>query len=126
VFTARLEGEVCTIVSSGLCQTLGRVRTNNEDQSASWKELNLFILSDGDGRRGAREVARAMAVDVINKVANREGRMPARTVRMKPATNQLPNSAPLKSAVAQQISDFQAAQKNHEQRGMGATMTALC
>jgi len=113
------------IVSSGLSD-VGRVRTNNEDSFRIVEALNLFILSDGMGGEAHGEVASAMAVDVINKVCESEKEDSGATVLDEAQANISSQTRRLKGAVAQaNFQIFQAAQKNPEQRGMGATITAL-
>jgi PPM family protein phosphatase len=125
VFTARLEGEAVQIVSSGLSD-VGRVRTNNEDSFRIVEALNLFILSDGMGGEAHGEVASAMAVDVINKYCESEKEDSGATVLDEVPTNISSRTRRLKNAVAQaNFQIFQSAQKNPEQRGMGATITTL-
>jgi protein phosphatase len=125
VFTARVEGEAVQIVSSGLSD-VGRVRTNNEDSFRIVEALNLFILSDGMGGEAHGEVASAMAVDVINRCCESEKEDSGATVLDEAPANISSQTRRLKSAVAQaNFQIFQAAQKNPDQRGMGATITAL-
>jgi PPM family protein phosphatase len=126
VFTAGLEGEAVQIVSSGLSD-VGRVRTNNEDSFRIVEALNLFILSDGMGGEAHGEVASAMAVDVINRYCESDKEDSGATVLDEaPSSNISSRTRRLKGAVAQaNFQIFQAAQKNPEQRGMGATITAL-
>jgi PPM family protein phosphatase len=125
VFTARLEGEAVQIVSSGLSD-VGRVRTNNEDSFRIVEPLNLFILSDGMGGEAHGEVASAMAVDVINKYCEAEREDSGATVLDEVPANISSQTRRLKNAVAKaNFQIFQSAQKNPEQRGMGATITAL-
>jgi protein phosphatase len=125
VFTARLEGEAVQIVSSGLSD-VGRVRTNNEDSFRIVEALNLFILSDGMGGEAHGEVASAMAVDVINKYCESEKEDSGATVLDEAPANISSQTRRLKGAVAKaNFQIFQAAQKNPEQRGMGATITCL-
>jgi serine/threonine protein phosphatase PrpC len=125
VFTARLEGEAVQIVSSG-SSDVGRVRTNNEDSFRIVEALNLFILSDGMGGEAHGEVASAMAVDVINKYCESEKEDSGATVLEEVPANINSQTRKLKNAVAQaNFQIFQSAQKNPEQRGMGATITAL-
>jgi serine/threonine protein phosphatase PrpC len=125
VFTGRLEGEAVQIVSSGLSD-VGRVRTNNEDSFRIVEALNLFILSDGMGGEAHGEVASAMAVDIINKYCESEREDSGATVLDETPTNFSSQTRRLKNAVAQaNFQIFQAAQKNPEQRGMGATITTL-
>jgi protein phosphatase len=125
VFTARLEGEAVQIVSSGLSD-VGRVRTNNEDSFRIVEALNLYILSDGMGGEAHGEVASAMAVDVINKYCETEKEDSGATVLDEVPATISSQTRRLKNAVAQaNFQIFQSAQKNPEQRGMGATITAL-
>ena len=113
------------IVSSGLSD-VGRVRTNNEDSFRIVEALNLFILSDGMGGEAHGEVASAMAVDIINKYCESEREDSGATVLDEAPTNLGSQTRRLKNAVTQaNFQIFQAAQKNSEQRGMGATITAL-
>jgi len=125
VFTARLEGEAVQIVSSGLSD-VGRVRTNNEDSFRIVEPLNLFILSDGMGGEAHGEVASAMAVDIINKFCEAEKEDSGATVLDEAPANVSSQTRRLKNAVAKaNFQIYQAAQKNPEQRGMGATITTL-
>jgi serine/threonine protein phosphatase PrpC len=125
VLTGRLEGEAVQIVSSGLSD-VGRLRTNNEDSFRIVEPLNLFILSDGMGGEAHGEVASAMAVDVINKYCESEKEDSGATVLEETSTNLSSRTHRLKNAVNQaNFQIYQAAQKNPEQRGMGATITAL-
>ena len=113
------------IVSSGLTD-VGRVRTNNEDSFRIVEALNLFILSDGMGGEAHGEVASAMAVDAINKYCEAEKEDSGATVLDDVPANFSSRTRWLKNAVAQaNFQIFQSAQKNPEQRGMGATITAL-
>ena len=125
MFTEGLEGEAVQIVSSGLSD-VGRVRTNNEDSFRIVEALKLFILSDGMGGEAHGEVASAMAVDVINKYCESEKEDSGATVLNEVPSNISSQTRRLKQAVAQaNFQIFQSAQKNPEQRGMGATITAL-
>ena len=113
------------IVSSGLSD-VGRVRTNNEDSFRIVEALNLFILSDGMGGEAHGEVASAMAVDVIDKFCESEKQDSGATVLDEVPSNISSQTRRLKQAVAQaNFQIFQSAQKNPEQRGMGARITAL-
>jgi protein phosphatase len=124
VFTGRLEGEAVQIVSSGLSD-VGRVRTNNEDSFRIVEALNLFILSDGMGGEAHGEVASAMAVDIIKKYCESETDDSGATVLDETPSKLNAQTRRLKHAVTQaNFQIFQAAQKNPQQRGMGATITA--
>ena len=113
------------IVSSGLSD-VGRVRTNNEDSFRIVEALNLFILSDGMGGEAHGEVASAMAVDVVNKYCESGKEDSGATVLDEAPSNFSSRTRRLKNAVTQaNFQIFQSAQQNPEQRGMGATITAL-
>ena len=113
------------IVSSG-SSDVGRVRTNNEDSFRIVEALNLFILSDGMGGEAHGEVASAMAVDAVNKYCETEKEDSGATVLDEVPANISSQTRRLRQAVAQaNFQIFQSAQKNPEQRGMGATITAL-
>jgi serine/threonine protein phosphatase PrpC len=123
LFTGRLEGEAVQIVSSGLSD-VGRVRTNNEDSFRIVEALELFILSDGMGGEAHGEVASAMAVEAIQKYCEAEKEDSGVTVLEAMPENWTTQTRRLRNAVRQanhQI--YQSAQKNSEQRGMGATVT---
>src|SRR5215469_7259515 len=123
VLTGRLEGEAVQIVSSGLSD-VGRVRTNNEDSFRIVEALNLFILSDGMGGEAHGEVASAMAVDVISAYCAGEKEDSGATILEEAPENWNSQTRKLRNAVAQaNFQIFQAAQKNPEQHGMGATIT---
>ena len=113
------------IVSSGLSD-VGRVRTNNEDAFQIVEALNLFILSDGMGGEAHGEVASAMAVDVVSKYcADPKEDSGGVTVLDETGENWSSQTRRLRNAVVQaNFQIYQAAQKNPEQRGMGATITA--
>ena len=112
------------IVSSGLSD-VGRVRTNNEDSFRIEEALNLYILSDGMGGEAHGEVASAMAVDVISKYCAGEKEDSGATILDEVPENWSAQTRRLRNAVMQaNFQIFQAAQKNPEQRGMGATITA--
>jgi serine/threonine protein phosphatase PrpC len=124
VFTGRLEGEAVQIVSNGLSD-VGRVRTNNEDSFRIEEALNLFILSDGMGGEAHGEVASAMAVDVVSKYCASEKEDTGVTVLDEQPESWSARTRRLRNAVVQaNFQIYQAAQKNPEQRGMGATITA--
>jgi len=124
VFAGRLEGEAVQIVSNGLSD-VGRVRTNNEDSFRIVEPLELFILSDGMGGEAHGEVASAMAVDVVHKYCQSEREDSGVTVLDVAPENWSAQTRRLRNAVAQaNFQIYQAAQKNPEQRGMGATITA--
>jgi serine/threonine protein phosphatase PrpC len=126
VLAEKLEGEAVQIVSSGLTD-VGRVRTNNEDSFRIVDKLHLFLLSDGMGGEAHGEVASAMAVDVIEKYCESDKDDSNATVLdSSGAENWSSATRKLRTAVAQaNFQIYQSAQKNAEQRGMGATLTAV-
>lgn len=119
-----LEGEVVEIVSGGVTD-VGRVRTNNEDSFRILEPQNLFILSDGMGGEAHGEVASALAVETIANYC-----LDAKEdsdVTLAGVTPQAVSSATrrLQNAVNQaNFRIYESAQKNADQRGMGATLTA--
>ena len=127
VLTKSLEGDVVQIVSGGVSD-VGRVRTNNEDSFRISEPMNLFILSDGMGGEAHGEVASAMAVETVEKFcSNPEERKEDSGVTLHGAASDtwLPQTKTLQNAVFQaNYLIYQSAQKNKEQRGMGATLTA--
>jgi serine/threonine protein phosphatase PrpC len=125
VFTGRLEGEAVQIVSCGL-SNVGRVRTNNEDSFRIAEPLNLFILSDGMGGEAHGEVASAMAVEIIEKYCSTDKEDSGATVMDAAPANLSSQTRRLKNAVTHaNFQIYQSAQKNAEQRGMGATVTVV-
>jgi PPM family protein phosphatase len=125
VLAESLRGEAVQIVSSGLTD-VGRVRTNNEDSFRILEPMNLFILSDGMGGEAHGEVASAMAVDTITEYCSKEKEDSGATLAGEAPDNFCEKTRRLQKAVAQaNFRIYQSAQKNPEQRGMGATVTAL-
>jgi protein phosphatase len=122
-----LEGEAVQIVSGGVSD-MGRVRTNNEDSFRIVENLGLFILSDGMGGEAHGEVASLMAVETIAKYCSGPGEPitdSGVTLHGAAQENWSPETKRLQNAVYQaNFNIFQSAQKNAEQRGMGATLTA--
>jgi serine/threonine protein phosphatase PrpC len=112
------------IVSGGVT-SVGRVRANNEDCFRIVEELNLFVLSDGMGGEAHGEIASALAVETVVKHCLETESDPAMTVfgdmpaKWSEKTRRLSSSVHLANK-----SIFDAAQKNPEQHGMGATLTA--
>ncbi len=113
------------IVSGGVTD-LGRVRTNNEDCYKIVEPLHLFVLSDGMGGEAHGEVASAMAVETVVKhcldidtnsaaeiIGDTEPNWSARTKRLSSSVH-LANT-----------NIFNSSEKNLEQHGMGATLTAV-
>jgi serine/threonine protein phosphatase PrpC len=126
VLAKSLEGDVVQIVSGGVSD-VGRVRTNNEDSFRIVAPLNLFILSDGMGGEAHGEIASSMAVETVEQCCNpSEGSKEdsAATLPGIPVDNWSPQTKLLQNAVFQaNYNIYQSAQRNPEQRGMGATLT---
>jgi protein phosphatase len=118
-------GASVQIVSGGVT-SVGRVRANNEDSFRIVEDLNLFVLSDGMGGEAHGEVASALAVETVVKHCQETESDPAMTVFGDMPAKWSEKTRRLSSAVhlANQ-SIFDSAQKNPEQHGMGATITAM-
>jgi PPM family protein phosphatase len=116
-------------IASGGVTNVGRVRANNEDCFRIVEPLNLFVLSDGMGGEAHGEIASALAVETIVKhcmapAAPEDkdatvvfGDMPA---AWSEKTRRLSNAVHLANKAI-----HESAQKNPEQHGMGATVTAI-
>ena len=113
------------IASSGLTD-VGRVRTNNEDSFRIVEPLSLFILSDGMGGEAHGEIASAMAVETISEYLAEPKQDSGETLHGEASDNFSLKTKRLKSAVhLANVKIYQSAQKNPEQRGMGATLTVV-
>jgi len=124
VFTESLEGAAVQIASDGLTD-VGRVRTNNEDSFRILEALHLFVLSDGMGGEAHGEVASSMAVESIVNYCAEAKDDSGMTLDGAPGEHWAEKTKRLQSAVFLANSRiYQSAQKNPEQRGMGATLTA--
>ena len=124
VFTESLEGAAVQIVSDGLTD-VGRVRANNEDSFRILDPLHLFVLSDGMGGEAHGEIASSMAVETIANYCAEDKEDSNATLIGAPSDNWAAKTKRLQNAVHLANSKiFQSAQKNPEQRGMGATVTA--
>jgi PPM family protein phosphatase len=112
------------IVSGGVTD-VGRVRTNNEDCFRIVAPLHLFVLSDGMGGEAHGEVAAALAVETVVKHCEEALDNPAVTLfgqqqaAWSEKTKRLSSAAHLANTKI-----FTSAQRNAEQQGMGATLTA--
>ena len=112
------------IVSGGVTN-VGRVRTNNEDSFRIVESMNLYILSDGMGGEAHGEIASAMAVETVAKHCAETEVDPAMTIFADMPSAWSEKTRRLSSAVHLANKNiFDSAQKNTEQRGMGATITA--
>jgi serine/threonine protein phosphatase PrpC len=119
-----LEGVLVQIVSGGVTD-VGRVRTNNEDSFRILDPFHLFVLSDGMGGEAHGEVASSLAVDTIVNYCTQAKDDAGLTLVADSSDNWSEKTRLLQNAVrAANLSIFESAQKNSEQRGMGATVTA--
>jgi serine/threonine protein phosphatase PrpC len=117
---------VCVRIESGGCSDVGRVRTNNEDSFRIVAPLNLFILSDGMGGEAHGEVASAMAVDAVATHCLEAENSPTKPPSTATSAGLAPKTQLLASAVRlANRTIHNAAEKHAEQRGMGATLTAV-
>jgi PPM family protein phosphatase len=124
VLAKSVEGDVVEIVSGGVTD-VGRVRTNNEDSFRILEPLNLFILSDGMGGEAHGEVASALAVETIADYCAQPKEDSGVTLPGVAPDNWSADTKRLQNAVSQaNFKIYDSAQKNPEQRGMGATLTA--
>jgi serine/threonine protein phosphatase PrpC len=126
LLTKGVEGDVVQIVSGGVSD-VGRVRTNNEDSFRILDNLGLFILSDGMGGEAHGEVASSLAVETIVKYCEAPPKEDS-GVTLTGTTSATWNEKTkvLQSAVHQaNFKIFESAQKNPDQRGMGATLTTV-
>ena len=112
-------------IASGGLTDVGRVRTNNEDSFRIVEALHLFVLSDGMGGEAHGEIASSMAVETIVNYCTEAKDDPSVTLSSSPGGQWAEKTKRLQSAVCLANSKiYQSAQKNPEQRGMGATLTA--
>jgi PPM family protein phosphatase len=112
------------IVSGGVTD-VGRVRTNNEDCFRIVAPLHLFVLSDGMGGEAHGEVAAALAVETVVKHCEEALDNPAVTLFGEQQATWSEKTKRLSSAAhLANTKIFASAQKNAEQQGMGATLTA--
>jgi len=112
------------IVSGGVTD-VGRVRTNNEDSYRILDPLCLFVLSDGMGGEAHGEVASSLAVDAIVNYCSKAKADSGTTNISDSPLNWADKTKLLQNAVrAANLSIYDSAQTNSEQRGMGATVTA--
>jgi protein phosphatase len=119
-----MEGAAVQIVSDGLTD-VGRVRSNNEDSFRILESLHLFVISDGMGGEAHGEIASSMAVETIVDYCSEAKDDSGITLAGAPGDHWAEKTKRLQSAVYLANSKiYQSAQKNPEQRGMGATLTA--
>lgn len=102
----------------------GRVRENNEDSFRVAPELNLFVLSDGMGGQASGEVASRIATEtVVHYCREAEHTSSAPTERL-PGLSETSNRLAAAVRVANSAI-CEAAEKNPQYRGMGATVVAV-
>jgi protein phosphatase len=119
-----MEGAAVQIASDGLTD-VGRVRTNNEDSFRILESLHLFVISDGMGGEAHGEVASSLAVETIVNYCTEAKDDSGITLSEAPGDHWAEKTKRLQSAVHLANSRiYESAQKNPEQRGMGATLTA--
>ena len=124
VFTESLKGAAVQIASDGLTD-VGRVRTNNEDSFRILEALHLFVLSDGMGGEAHGEVASSMAVESIVNYCAEATDDSGMILDGAAGEHWAEKTKRLQSAMYLANSRiYESAQKNPEQRGMGATLTA--
>jgi serine/threonine protein phosphatase PrpC len=112
-------------IASGGVTNVGRVRTNNEDSFQIVAPLGLFVLSDGMGGEAHGEVASALAVETVVKYCSGPEDTEATMIFSDTPATWTEKTKRLTNAVhLANKSIFDSAQKNQEQRGMGATITA--
>lgn len=103
----------------------GRIRENNEDSFRALPDLNLFVLSDGMGGQASGEIASRIAAETIaehcrEREGSSSGDSRARMDGLTEASRVLANAV---RRANEAIRD--AARKNPEWRGMGATAVAV-
>lgn len=113
-------------ITSGGVTDVGRVRTNNEDCYKIVEPLNLFVLSDGMGGEAHGEIASALAVQTVVKHCLDVEANPAAKVVGVVQPNWTARTKRLSTAVhLANRNIFKSAEENPDQRGMGATLTAV-
>ena len=113
-------------IASGGVTDVGRVRSNNEDCFKIVEPLQLFVLSDGMGGEAHGEIASAMAVETVVKHCLDFEANPAAKVVGAVEPNWSARTKRLSTAVhLANRNIFKSAEANDEQRGMGATLTAV-
>ena len=113
-------------IASGGVTDVGRVRTNNEDCYKIVEPLNLFVLSDGMGGEAHGEIASAMAVETVVKHCLDIEANPAAKVVGSVQPNWSARTKRLSTAIHLANKNiFKSAEKNPDQHGMGATLTAV-
>jgi PPM family protein phosphatase len=105
---------------------VGRVRENNEDSLRMAPELGLFILSDGMGGQASGEVASRLTTDVVLAHCHQWQSDPSMPLTGALLSGISEKSNRLLSAIrCANVEIREAAAKNPQWRGMGATVVAL-
>jgi serine/threonine protein phosphatase PrpC len=113
-------------IASGGVTNAGRVRANNEDNYKMVDALNLYVLSDGMGGEAHGEIASAMAVETVVKHCIDIETNPAAKIIGAVQPSWGARTKRLSTAVHLANSNiFKSAEKNPDQHGMGATLTAV-
>jgi serine/threonine protein phosphatase PrpC len=113
-------------IASGGVTDAGRVRANNEDNYKMVDRLNLYVLSDGMGGEAHGEIASAMAVETVVKHCIDIETNPAAKIIGAVQPSWSARTKRLSTAVHLANSNiFKSAEKNPDQHGMGATLTAV-
>lgn len=113
------------IVSGGVSD-VGRVRTNNEDSYQILDSQHLYVLSDGMGGGAHGEVASALAVQTVVKYCTESNEDTDATLLDGAPDTFSEKTRRLQNAVHRaNWNIYESAQQNPEQRGMGATLTAV-
>jgi serine/threonine protein phosphatase PrpC len=113
-------------IASGGVTNAGRVRANNEDNYKMVDPLNLYVLSDGMGGEAHGEIASAMAVETVVKHCIDIETNPAAKIIGAVQPSWSARTKRLSTAVHLANSNiFKSAEKNPDQHGMGATLTAV-
>lgn len=123
---SRVQGSQAMAIEFGAHSDLGRVRGNNEDSFALAPELNLFVLSDGMGGLAAGETASRLATETVVSHCRAAAANPALPLIGEHLPGLSESSNRLASAIrAANREVYAAAQKNEQQRAMGATVVAV-
>jgi len=113
-------------ILGGGATDVGRVRSNNEDCFRLVQPLNLFVLSDGMGGEAHGEIASALAVETVVKHCMEGETNPASPLYGNPPAGVSAHAKRLVSGVhLANRNIFKSAEEHPEQRGMGATLTAM-